>query len=280
MKGTLVRKGKRISQDERYEELIKNVLIKAKEELKELDEDDFPYDFNSNAIHDIIFSEVDAFVSGFDREECLAWIDYCNNEEYIDKGVVDNSNIDRILVTTAFECIRTKLFDDDLIYDLQEYELTDEKRNEFIRRIDERIDNANYNVGEDNETQIFIEFDFDLTKEDFEKPYFADGQVTELGGDTIKIFTCNHSVNRNAIVIERVHGNTRRVYLMEKDEDVDIRDFFKYTPTIKETGYNLSPALYTDGILKKKFENKKELLYILNRMANKLLEKTDAEMVA
>jgi len=262
---------------EKFEGLITNILLRAKERLEELNHDDFPYDFNSNAIHDIIHDEVDHFVAGMGRVEWIEWIDYLDNENYIDKGLIDTSNINRTLLTTAYACIELAVFDNEIIYDLQEYEMTEDLRNEFVRRIDELLGDTEYTVGEDNETQIFIEFDFDLSEEDFKQQYFAEGQVTELGDNVIKIFTCNYAMNRNAIVIEKVRDAIHRVYLMEKDKDVDIRKFFSYIPSIAETGYNLSPEIYVNGKLKKKFDDKKELLYYLARMANELLNKTEKE---
>ena len=266
--------------DEQFEDLKKDILVRLREALNELSEYDFPFDFNSNCIHEIIHEEVDAFVTGFTREDCLSWIDFCDNEKYVDKGVIDTSSIDRTLITTAFECIEMKLFEDALIFELQEYNLTEEKRNEFIRRINDRIGDATYSGGEDNETQIFVELDFDLHRDDFPTPYFAENQVIELAGKSLKIFTNNYEINRNAIVIEHVTGNTYRIYLMEKDDDIDIRNFFKYTPSIKEMGYRLSPQLYVDGVLKKQFsEGEKSIfIYMINQMANRLTEIGDVKM--
>ena len=260
--------------DEQFEDLKKDILVRLREALNELSEYDFPFDFNSNCIHEIIHEEVDAFVTGFTREDCISWIDFCDNEKYVDKRVIDTSSIDRTLITTAFECIRMKLFDDDLFFELQEYAMTEEKKNAFIRRINDRIGDATYSGGEDNETQIFVELDFDLHRDDFPTPYFAENQVIELGGGMIKIFTNNYEINRNAIVIEPTVAvaNTYRIYLMEKDMDIDIRNFFKYTPSIKEMGYRLSPQLYVDGVLKKQFseEEKSIFIYMINQMANTL----------
>ena len=237
--------------EKEFEGLVKNVLVRAKEELEKLNEEDFPYDFNSNAIHEIVDEEVDDFVCGFSRQDCLAWIDFCGNEEHVDRGIIDTSSIDRILITTAYECIRMKLFEDDLINDLQEYELTAEKRDEFIRRINERIGDEEYKVGEDNETQIFIETEFDIEANDFKEPYFAGEQIVELGGGDIKILNeafDMEKINRNAIVLEKKRQGLYRIYLMDKDKNVDIRKFFD----------------------KKHFDSKDELLDVLIRMSNEL----------
>ena len=263
--------------EKKFEQLIKNILIRAREKLRELKNEDFPYDFNSNVIHDLVHEEIDSLVAGFDRQECLEWIEFCNNEEYIDKGVIDNSSVDRMLITMAFECIRMKVFEDGLINDLQEYDLTKEKRDRLIRRINRRLRNTRYKVGEDNESQIFIEFDFELDVEDFKEPYFSKEQVIGLD-DAIKIFACNQEINRNAIVIEKQHGNIYRVYLMDKDNDIDIRDFFRYVPSIKEANYNLSPQIYVDGKIKKRFDSKEELIGYISKMANMLIKKTKKEV--
>lgn len=235
--------------EEEFEGLVKNILIRAKDELEKLQEWDFPYDFNSNAIQDIVFDEVDSFVSGFDRQECLAWIDFCNNEQWVDKGVIDTSSIDRILLTTAFECIRMKVFDDDLINDLQEYELTKEKRDEFLKRISERLGEENeYTLGEDTDTQIFIKTEFELKADDFKEPFFAKEQIVELGGGNIKILNnpLDDEINRNAIVIEKKRDGIYRIYLMDKSDEIDIREYFD----------------------KKHFDDKDELINIIADISN------------
>lgn len=232
--------------EKEFEGLVRNILIRAKEKLEELDESDFPFDFNSYAIHDIVHEEIDSFVSSMDRQECLAWIDWCNNEQHVDWGVIDTTNIDRILLTMAYECIRMKVFDDDLINDLQEYELTAEKRDEFLSRINKRLRDAKYMAGCDNETQIFIETEFDIKADDFKDVI----DVIELGDGNIKILNSldAEKINRNAIVFEKKQQGLYRVYLMDRDKDIDIRKYFD----------------------KKHFSDKTELLNVVVNMVSDL----------
>jgi len=254
------------TKEKEFEGLKNAILERAKEDLEAIDI--FPHDFNSN-IHEIIHEELDSFVCGFDRLECLRWIDFCNNEEYIDKGVIDDSNIDRLLVTTAYECIHLKLFDDDLIYDLQEYELTEGKKKKLIKRINERLKGSKKVKYKDNETQIFIKFDFRLSVDDFKEPYFSKDQIIKLH-DGIKILTNRNKINRNAIVIEGLDREIKRIYLMDKSKGVDIREFFR-PRSIKDADYDLRPQTYMEGV-KKEFKDKKEFIWRINQMANKLWE--------
>jgi hypothetical protein len=263
--------------NEEFEEFKKDILLSIKEELEQINE--YPYDFNSNVLHDVIHTEVDSYVTGFSRTECIKWIDFCNNEEYIDKGVIDNSDIERMLLTTAFECIRQKLFDDsELMMDMQEYEMTKKQRDEFIKRINEETKTHKTTAKKHNEIQIWIKTSFDIKPEDFKEPYFTKEQIVDTHNG-IKIMTYNakktEDVNRNAIVLENTHKQPFRIYLMQKDKDIDIRDYFKFR-TIKEGEYNLHPSFYVKGDnepikkglypYKTDFKDKKTFIYFLNQM--------------
>ncbi len=266
--------------EKEFEEFKKDVLKRLKEELKEIDA--FPYDFNSNCLHDVIHEEVDSFVTGFSRSDSIKWIDFCGNEEFIDKGVIDNSNIDRTVITTAFECIRQKLFDDEkLFFDLQEYELTKEKRNSFIKKIDEVIGIHKTSKRKNNDIQIWIKTNFDIGPEDFKEPRFSKNQIIDLHNG-IKILTNNTTINRNAIVIENPKKMPFRIYIMDKDKDVDIRDYFKFR-SIKEGNYNLFPDFYVKGKndpirpglypYKTDFKDKDDFIFFINRMVYELNQK-------
>jgi len=127
--------------------------------------------------------------------------------------------------------------------DMQEYEMTEKQRDEFIKRINETIGTHKTTEKKHNEIQIWIKTSFDIKPEDFKEPYFTKEQLVDLH-DGIKIMTHNakktEDVNRNAIVLENTHKQPFRIYLMDKDKDIDIRDFFKYR-SIKEGEYNLHP---------------------------------------
>lgn len=264
---------KPLTVEQQFENLKKDILVVLRDKLVEVD--GFPFDFNTNVLHDTITDEVDSLSSGITRMESLEWIDFCGNEKFIDKGIVDGSSIDRTLVTTAFECIRQKLFDDEqLIMDMQVYDLTKRKRDRFVSLIDERIGKYEHSEGKDNSRQIWVTVDFDLTIKDFKPPVFVEAQIIDLH-DSVKILTSNTNINQNAIVLEHITvGKPFRVYLMEKDNDVDILEFFKYTPSIKENDYSLDVKDYVDGKVRKQFSDKKRFIWVLNQMANKLTGKS------
>lgn len=193
-----------------------------------------------------------------------------------------------MLITAAFECITQKLFDEEgVIYELQNYDLTEEDRDNFITKIDDIVGKHKKSKGEDNATQIHITTEFPLFPDDFREPFFAEPQIIDLH-DSIKLLTNPTGVNvmnNNAIVLEGTqkpshsgagHQENKevRVYLMDKDKEVDIREFFTYIPTVEGNDYNLEPGYYTEGVLKKHFDNQKELLYYLNYMANELTKRS------
>ena len=88
----------------------------------------------------------------------------------------------------------------------------------------------------------------------------------------------NNEINRNAVVFEK-HGEKRyRVYLMDKDKDIDIRDFFKYR-SVSSPDYILHPDFYIKGRnepvgnkypYKTEFEDKKEFIFYVNQMVTEL----------
>lgn len=213
---------------EEFKKLVKDILIRLKEELEDID--DFPYDFNSDALHDTIHEEVDTFVSGFTRNDSIRYIDFCDNEEYIDKGVVDNSNLDRTLITTAFECIRQKLFDEEkLFYDLQEYKLTKKQRDTFIKKIDEMTWGYKHAVKPDNDRQIT-----DFKPFTIDKSMCNDGKIINLHSG-IKVFSIQsdrskpNTINDNALVYEGKENNdkkieVKRVYIMGESK-IDLREY-------------------------------------------------------
>jgi len=228
--------------------------------------------------HDIVSENVDANCPQ-DRMEALDLIDYTGNEEYADPGIIDHSSIDRVLVTTAYECLHQEIFNDDFFQYLQDElnneEVDRDKASEILNKISEYKRDKGYSKVEyvDNANQIWIKNVGVLSKDDFLPPAFSDNQVIDLSGSTIKIFTSNKTINQNAIVLENTDRDEFRVYLMDKDKGLDIRDLFKWTPkSIQEGGGRLDPKLYIHGELKKKFESKKEFIYLINQMANKLTE--------
>ena len=64
-------------------------------------------------LSDIMHECVDTEVSNYSRQDCLDMIDGTGNEEYVDKGLIDNSDIDRMLLTTAYGCLEQEIYNDE-----------------------------------------------------------------------------------------------------------------------------------------------------------------------
>lgn len=71
------------------------------------------------------------------------------------------------------------------------------------------------------------------------------------------------NINQNSLVIEEKKRDINnkvylfRVYLMDKDKDIDIRNLFKLDCISEETGFNLSPSAYIKQTTKKYEEDKR-----------------------
>jgi hypothetical protein len=262
------------------------ILENIKDKLENISEPQEIY------FHDIISSAIDGNTPT-DRHTCLDLIDMANPEHF-DTGLIDMSSLDRQLITQAYCSIEQNIFNDDFIQKLQE-----ELNNETIphikaRRLIEKIENyqEENNLGKvehkDSAVQVYIKSKFKLFKEDFPEPYFSDKAVMEMGDGGIKILTSNKSINQNAIVIEKISAKKNfayRIYLMEKDKDIDIRNFFK---NLVRADYCLHPLAYiecdeqqnNEQLEREHFKtwvtdfesNKKALIFALNRMANKLTD--------
>lgn len=258
--------------EDKFEDLKKTILGTLKDELEKVDE--FPHDFNSDGMHDTVHTEVDSWACGIDRNEAMEFIDYCDNESYIESELINHSTLEKTLVTMAFECVRMKLFDDDLFQELQEYELTEEKRDNFVSQIEEIV-GKHKPERIDSDSQIWVKLKFDLERDMFPLEGFPESQVLDMH-DGFKVFANNKEVNRNAIVIEKpsAPGELSRIYLMQKDKDIDIREFFNRRPlSIAENDYSLRMSDYIDGIKREEFDNPEEFVWYINQMANELLKR-------
>jgi hypothetical protein len=281
------------------EQLIKDVKRAVLEQLKDKLEN---CDNQEVYFHDIVSNEIDA-LTPTDRKECIEVIDLSDTSKF-DEGV-DRSSLDRTLITMAYCSIEDNLFNDDFIQDLQS-ELNNEKiekkkAKEIIGKIESELKEMGYKsfseIYEDNKTQIFINTSFSIgsiTIDDFIKYGLKETQIIDLS-DSLKILTSNKEINENAIVIEEKRRDVDkkkylfRVYLMDSDKDIDIRNLFKLKVISKETGFNLSPSAYIeqsteqyeqDKLSKKKkylyeFEDKTKFIKHIVRMTNKLTEKSE-----
>ena len=250
------------------EKIILNVKIglleQIKEKLKDCDNDEIYF-------HDLVFKEIDS-QTPTDKKVCIELIDLADSSLF-DSGLIDNSNLDRFLITSAYCSIEQVLFNDDFIQELQN-ELNNERisktnAKEIIKRIDKELLNMGYkpfkSIYEDNNTQIFLNVNFSigsLTKGDFLKYGLIDKQVLDLS-DSIKILTSNKSINKNALVIEETKRDITkknylfRIYLMEKNKEIDIRNLFKLKTISEETGFNLSPSAYIEQTTEQYEKDKK-----------------------
>jgi len=277
-------------------ETKKAVLESLKQELKEIETEEEIY------FHDIIHNEVDCNTPVY-KNDCFRLLSETDTDlNFIDKGVLDFSDLNRLFITLSYEVIHQELFNDDFIQYLQQ-ELNNEVINkkkaiEIIYKIEKEQKREGFKrvIYEDNENQIFLRTPFNVSVEDF-KTYVDKGvlkkeQLINLS-DAVKILTSNKSLNQNALVIEDKKrdfekGNyLLRVYLMEKDKDLDIRNLFKLESISEETGFNLSPSAYIeqtteqyekDKPFKKnylsEFKSKSQFIKHIVKTANKLTERT------
>lgn len=214
-----------------------------------------------------------------DMYDALKLIEHLDiNQEFIDSGVIDTSSIERHAVTLAYESIYNNVANDDFIIELErklETEINYSDAQELIKTIEQKKESMAPTQYIERDNQIWIKTDNiqDLTEEDFPELAFPNGQVSFLSDNLIKVFASNKDVNRNAIVIENFKRNPCRIYLMQKDGDLDIREYFKWNPTIKEMDYNLDPKTYVNGQPKREFASKKEFIWYINQMADDLLKR-------
>lgn len=229
------------------------------------------YDGLEIYFHDIVSETIDT-ITPQDRKTCIDLIDLADSS-YFDEGLIDHSTLDRILITSAYCSIEQNLFNDDFIQHsqnkLNNEILTEKDAKELLIEIETELKKMGYKIHkpkyEDNQTQIFINTSFSvnsLTKEDFLKYGLINDQVIDLS-DSIKILTSNKSVNQNAIVIEERKRDIEkkkyllRVYLMNKDNNIDIRNLFKLQSISADTGFNLSPSAYIEQSTEQYEEDKK-----------------------
>jgi hypothetical protein len=218
--------------------------------------------------------------------------------QYFDEGLIDKSSWERQLITMAYCSIEQSIFNDDFIQELQSLlnnEIINENQSKkIIDKIDNELSKYKWSqiTYEDTDTQIFIDVGFDLNFDDFKesinKNWLHEKQIIDLS-NAIKILTSNKEINQNAIVIESLKSKKKlRIYLMNKDKDIDIRNLFKLDCISADTGYNLSPSAYiemtTEQYEKEKklnsypylqsFKKKEDFIKQIVKIAHKLTEKT------
>jgi len=278
------------------ESIIKNtktsILNNILDELRDIDGEKEIY------FHDIIHQEVDSNTPQI-RTDCLSLIDTAETKHF-DEGLIDKSSLNRTLITMAYCSIEQNLFNDDFMQELQDdlnnETITTETAKELIKKIEKhkKQEGLNRVVYTDYESQVFLKVNFEFGIDDFkpfvEKGFLNKSQLIDLSGG-VKILTSNKSLNQNALMIEKAKNNLIRVYLMEKDSDLDIRNLFKLDCISEETGFNLSPSAYLEQTTEQyeqdkksfsgnrknylsEFKNKKQFLKHIVKISQKLTERT------
>ena len=279
------------------EEILKNVKIGVLEQiylnLKDYDEKEIYF-------HDIIDKEIDSQIPQ-DKKVCFDLIQL-SNEKYFDSGLIDESNFERGLITRAYCSIEQNLFNDDFIQklqnDLNNEVLKKQEAKKLLKEVEQELKNLGYPTKkpkyEDNQTQVFLKINFDFKKSlkkltpELLKRGLIKEQLINLN-DSFKILVSNKTINQNALIIEEKKKGLLRVYLMQKDRDLDIRNLLKLNSISEETGFILSPGAYIEETIKqyeqdkenhqfnylRKFKTKESFLNQVARMVNKLLEITN-----
>jgi len=275
------------------EQIINNtlnaILERIKDELKEITEKEVYF-------WDIAHEEIDSNTPQ-DNQTALKFIEETNLLQYVDEGLIDNSSLNRQLVTSAYCCLEQALINNDFFQYLQE-KLNNETINkkqarEIIKKIEEYQKEQGFKKVEyeDTKTQVFLSVDFDFSTDDFkqfvEEGYLKEEQLINLS-DGVKILTSNKAINNNAMVLEKKRKGLIRFYLMDIDKDMDIRNLLKPDSISKETGFILSPRFYLEQTTEeyeqdkkfkrfnylKKFSDKENFLKFMVRISQKLTEKS------
>lgn len=263
------------------EEIINNTKNEICEEIKEKLENIEKDGQEEIYFHDIITECVDSNTPQ-DRRDGLALIDLTNNEQHIDEGIIDHTSIDRMIITTAYECLHQEIFDDNFFQTLQDLlnnETIDFKNATLIiPKINKYMFDKGFKkvTHENNKACVWIKKNFPLSIEDFKEPSFNKAQLVNLSEDSIKILTSNKKINQNAIVLEHADRNEFRIYIVDPDKDLDMRELFKVKETSigEHNGYNLSPEAYIHGKFKDVFSSKKEFMRVIQRVCSGLTART------
>jgi len=277
------------------EQTIKNtktaILNNLIDELRQIEKKKEVY------FHDIISQEIDNNTPQI-RKECLDLIDIAETKHF-DIELIDNRNFERQLITMAYCSLEQNLYNDDFIQELQtdlnNEDISKKKSQEIIKKIEEHKEQEGLNnvVYTDYENQVFIKIAFDFDFKDFkeyvDKGFLNEKQLIDLHSG-IKILTSNKELNQNALVVEKVKNGLVRVYLMEKDKGLDIRNLFKLDVISEGTGFNLSPSAYIEQTTEQyeedkksfgnkenylsEFRNKEQFLKRIVKISQKLTERT------
>jgi len=134
-----------------------------------------------------------------------------------------------------------------------------------------------YDLKPKSENVVFLICE-ELKQDDFKEPFFK-GVINLYNGFKFLSYCGKKqqkNLNKNALVIQKKLSKgdkiIYRVYLMDK-EGFNIRELFSQfgaKKSIKENNYSLRASDYINGI--KEQYDKKELIYIINQIQNKLID--------
>lgn len=229
-------------EDEEAEHILKQtkkqILEQAEEEIKEAIKEDKLKELD---ITETIFSIVDENTPQ-ENKEALNLIEYIGGTETIDKGLIDNSNINRQLITTAYAVLEQEICNDNLINSLQGLgEATKEEAENKLKQIQEELKEYKEveEIKEDNKNQIKDFEPFYISERVLNKMLNEEDKKRILKTDAfIKVFSLRHEnelnkgINYNALVFEgkkeKNKFKVKRIYVMEARENQDIREIKYY----------------------------------------------------
>ena len=121
-------------------ECYEAILESIKYELEEMVTDKETHEVYLN---DIVSENVDNIIAGNDRESNMQIIDDTGNEQYVDNGIIDNSNLDRMIMTMAYGCLEQEIYNDGLLQKISNEldMLTDmDEVNELLKDINNELE--------------------------------------------------------------------------------------------------------------------------------------------
>jgi hypothetical protein len=122
-------------------ESLENVKDAVKEsvayQLKQIKENDA---VRIDDLPDFVFEAVDTEIAGLSRAEQMEIVDHFGGEENVDKGLIDNSSLDKAIATTAFGVLEQEVYSDSEMSELSDklqYTVDYEEAQEMLKEIEE-----------------------------------------------------------------------------------------------------------------------------------------------
>jgi len=112
-----------------------------------------------------------------DNRDCLNLIEETDLLQYADEGLIDNSSLNRQLVTSAYCCLEQAIIDKDIMQELQSdlnnETISKKKAKEIYKKIVNFQEEEGFNKPfnrvkyEDTRTQVFLKCGFKVVADDF-----------------------------------------------------------------------------------------------------------------